>query len=161
MIKLKEIDSFNSKNNKVQRLILLSNFIKTKKIILLILENEYFALNKLLNLILKYYHIKKNLKISTSKDSNIKKVKKIIFSEWKIEKKDEEIFNLLLIYNKHKKSTMEILNKNKITILDENNKTTSISLEKLIEFSKIINKLKIKFNEYKGISIKRTGSSLI
>lgn len=148
MEKIKDISSFNSKNGKTQRLLILLNFIKTKKLALLILENESESLKLLLNSVIKYFYIKKKLKISSSKIENIRNAKKIIFKEWKLDKELNNVFEIFEIENKHKNSSMEILKDNKIIIIDDKNKIFELPIMKLVTFSNQINEIKKRFNEF-------------
>lgn len=138
----KDIQNFEIKLKKAEKLLFLSNFFKSKKIILSALE-ELCAANKLLSVsLLKFHHIKGNVIISKDPKENKEILNKKIGKLWEIEEELESLSELMKINTEHNKSPTEFLRKNKVIILDENQNIYSIDIKKLKENLYNIKKIK-------------------
>jgi len=142
-----EINSFNIKNKKVQRLLILSKFIKNKKLYLKILEEETELIKILFKIILKYFYMKKSIQISNNPKDNIKKIEDIISKKFGLKKEFEIISKFISLEKIHKNSAMEIMKKGKIIMIDEKGKSKNLKIADLIDFSKRINKIKNEVNK--------------
>jgi len=142
-----EINSFNIKNKKVQRLLILSKFIKNKKLYLKILEEETELIKTLFKIILKYFYMKKSIQISNNPKDNIKKIEDIISKKFRLRKEFETISKFISLEKIHKNSAMEIMKKGRIIMIDEKGKSKNLKIADLIDFSKRINKIKNEVNK--------------
>ena len=138
----KQIREFEIKLKKAEKLLFLSNFFKSKKIILSTLEEIAYA-NKLLSIsMLKFHHIKGNIIISKDPLENKKILNEKIGKLWEIEEELEELSKLMKINSEHTKSPTEFLRKNKVIILDENQNIYSIDTKLLKENLNHLKKIK-------------------
>lgn len=139
---LNEVEAFNKKFKKIDKLLVLLRFFKTKKIMLTILEEENKAARFLLVSILKYLHAKSEIEASKTPSENMKILKDKISKDWDFEKEFENLVECFELTKKHEKSTVEFLKKGKIYILDEENKLDEVSFVKLKNFILSIKKVK-------------------
>lgn len=142
-----EINSFNIKNKKIQHLLILSKFIKSKKLYLKILEKETELIKILFKIILKYYYMKGYIEISKNSEKNIKKLEEIISKDFKLKKDFKNILKFISIEKIHKSSAMEVMKKNKIMIIDKRGKSKSFKIIDLTNLLKQINKIKNEINK--------------
>lgn len=135
---LEELEKFNEKIKRIERLILLSRFFKSKKIMLTLLEEQASAAKLLMISILKFKHAKKEINITKNPQENIKILKEKVAKELEIENEIESLLKLLEINKKHKDSPIEFMKKGNIIILDEHQNIQKISLKELNTFLKEI-----------------------
>ena len=135
---LEELEKFNKKINRIEKLILLSRFFKSKKIMLTLLEEQASAAKLLMISILKFKHAKNEINITKNPQENIKILKEKIAKELEIENEIESLLRLLEIDKKHKDSPIEFMKKGNIIILDEHQNIQKISLKELNTFQKEI-----------------------
>lgn len=141
-----EINSFNRKNKRVQHLLVLSKFIKSKKLYLKILVEETKLVKILFKIILKYFYMKKYIEISNNPIENMKKIRNIISEKFRLKKEFEIISKFIALGKIHKDSAMEIMKKEKIIIINEKGESKNFKTTDLINFSKKINKIKKETN---------------
>ena len=135
---LEELEKFNEKIKRIERLILLSRFFKSKKIMLTLLEEQASAAKLLMISILKFKHAKNEINITKNPQENIKILKEKVAKELEIENEIESLLRLLEIDKKHKDSPIEFMKKGNIIILDEHQNIQKISLKELNTFLKEI-----------------------
>lgn len=135
---LNEIETFNEKIKRIQKLILIAKFFKNKKIMLTLLEEEAISSKLLMTSILKLKHAKNEIKLTKNPEENIKILKEKVSKDLKIEKETNSLLKLLEINKKHKNSPVEFMKKGNIIILDEHQNIQKISLKELNQFLKEI-----------------------
>ena len=99
---LEDIETFNKKIKRIEKLLFLSKFFKSKKLLLTSLEEQNHAGKILLTSILKHNHAKGIITISKTPEKNIQNLKNIIAKEWEIEEEMENILRLFELNKKHK-----------------------------------------------------------
>lgn len=139
---LEDIETFNKKIKRIEKLLFLSKFFKNKKLFLTSLEEQNHAGKILLTSILKHNHAKGIITISKIPENNIQALKNIIAKEWEIENEIENILKLFELHKKHKESPIEFMKKGKIIILDEEQNIEKISINELTLFLTSIKTIK-------------------
>lgn len=142
-----KIYHFETQIKKIEKLLFLSNFFKSKKIILYTLEEITKISNILFNLILQYNHAKGIIKVSKNTKKNKEILFEIIGKKWKIKKQLKKLSKLTELNKKHFDSSMEFLRKDKIIIIDKNQKINQINNEDLKQFLNLIKEIKEVFNQ--------------
>lgn len=135
---LNEIETFNEKIKRIQKLIFITKFFKNKKIMLTLLEEEANAAKLLMTSILKLKHAKNEITLTKIPEENIKILKEKIAKDLNIKKEINSLLNLLKINKKHKNSPVEFMRKGSIIILDEHQNIQKISPKDLNQFLKKI-----------------------
>jgi len=141
---INDINEFEEKIKRIEKLLFLSNFFISKKIILTALEESAAAGKLILVSILKYSHGVGDITLENESKINMEILKNIVAKNWEIEEEVKEILNLMELNKKHKKSPIEFMRKKKIVILDENQNIeiiNSIKLKKFLISIKIIRKI--------------------
>jgi hypothetical protein len=126
---LSDIETFNEKIKRIEKLIFLSKFFKNKKLILTTLEEQNHAGKLLLTSILKYSHIKGEVTLGNEPKKNMQILKKVIAKKWEIQKEISHIVKIFEIHTKHKSSPVEFLKKGAVIILDEHQNIEKINLD--------------------------------
>ena len=139
---MKEILEFNQKSKRIEKLIFIATFFKSKKLILKILEEQYLASKNLAISILKFSHIKGEIKLQNNPDENLKILKETIANNWEIKKEVDDIISLFNIHKKHKESPIEFMKKGIVIILDEEQNIEKITINKLKKISKSTQKIR-------------------
>lgn len=142
---INDIETFNTKIKRIEKLLFLSKFFKNKKLFLTSLEEQNHAGKILLTSILKYHHAKGLITISKIPEENLKNLKDIIAKEWGIQKEIENILKLFELHKKHKESPIEFMKKGKIIILDKHQNIEKISIHELTLFTTSIKIIKNSF----------------
>ena len=117
---INDIIKFEEKRKRIEKLLFLSSFFTSKKIILTTLEETAEAGKLLLVSILKHSHTMGDIVLTNESKDNMEILKTVIAKNWEIEKEVEEILELMELNKKHKKSPIEFMRKKKVVILDEN-----------------------------------------
>ena len=136
------IKEFEISLKRSEKLILLSNFFKNKKLVLTALEQISYANRNLLIAILKFSHAKGEIVVSKDPRENKKILHEIVGPEWDIEKLLEKSKELSLLTKKHMKSPIEFMKEGKVVILDENQDIYTITIQKLREYLLNLKRLK-------------------
>ena len=144
---LEDINEFNKKIKRIEKLIFLSRFFKNKKILLMSIEEQNHAGKILLTSILKYHHAKGTIIISKKPEENVQILKDIIAKKLEIENEIANLLKLFQLYKKHKESSIEFMKKGKIIILDEKQNIEKISTKELILFLSSIKIIKNSFQQ--------------
>ena len=137
-----DLMEFEIQLKRVEKLIFLSNFFKSKKIILTTLE-ELAGANKFLMIsILKLNHIKGKIKLSQDSKENKRILHEEIAKDWEIEEMLNLSERLMILAKKHKQSPIEFMRKGKVVILDENQNIETITISSLKDHLKNIKEIK-------------------
>ncbi len=108
--------------------------VKENKLLLKVLEQINFSVLQIINAILQYEYTYKRIQIYTNPQENFKTFKKIS-EKYKInEKQLQTIIEILTLSKNHKKSPFEFSKNNKIVIMSDNLKTSTLNLEKIKQF---------------------------
>jgi len=109
--------------------------IKDKRLLLKIISEIKIAIAKSINSILQYEYLYKRILLHKDPKLNFKTFKEKCAKKYNItEQEIKLILELFDIVEKHKKSSMEFLRKEKIVILSNNSEPRIITLEKTKEF---------------------------
>ncbi|MBL7059252.1 hypothetical protein ISS08_02265 [Candidatus Pacearchaeota archaeon] len=124
--------------------------LKDKKLLLKILLETKNAIIYSLNAILQYEYLFKRIKLNTDPKINFKTFQNKCAAKYEITDSEVNlIVEILDLSEKHKKSPMEYLKKDKIIILSKFSEQTIIPVEKIKEFvelsKKILKKIESKF----------------
>ncbi|MDA3836791.1 MAG: hypothetical protein PF542_04160 [Nanoarchaeota archaeon] len=138
----KDIEEFQIKIKRSEKLIFLAKFFRSKKMILTALEESASANKILMISILKFNHIKGNVKLSENAEKNKQILHEQIGNHWEMQHLLDNTEKLMILHKKHKSSPMEFMKRGKVIILDENNNIETITLEKLRDFLISIKEIK-------------------
>jgi len=142
-----DINEFEIKTKRIDKLILLGRFFGSKKLILTALEEQADAGKLILTSILKYHHVKGLLKLTNNPEKNIELLQKEVSKNWELELEVAHILELMELNKKHKKSPVEFMRKRKVVILDEEQNIDTITIERLKSFRNSISLIRLKFND--------------
>lgn len=142
-----DINEFEEKRKRVEKLLFLSNFFTSKKIILTSLEEMAEAGKLLLVSILKHSHTMGDIILTSNSKENMQILKTIVAKEWDIIDEVEEILELMELNKKHKKSPIEFMRNKKVVILDEDQNIEIINSVKLKKFLISIKTIRKSFQE--------------
>lgn len=142
-----DINEFEVKFKRIDKLLLLGNFFKQKRLILTALEEQASAGKLILTSILKFHHMKGEIKLTNQPEKNIEILKNEISKDLEIELEVLHLLELMELNKKHKKSPVEFMRKKKVVILDENQNIETITIERLKSFKKSISTVKLKFKD--------------
>ncbi len=125
--------------------------IKDKKLLLKIILETKAAIANCINSILQYEYLYKRINLYKDPMLNFRTFKDKCAQRYKMTGEEIKlILELFEIVEKHKKSTMEFIRREKVIILSENLEQKTISVDKIKEFillaKSILNKTKDKFN---------------
>jgi hypothetical protein len=138
----KNIEEFETDLKRAEKLLFLSNFFKSKKLILATLEEISSANKNLMIAILKFNHIKGNIKLSQNPKENKKILHEEIAINWDIEELLNKSQELSLLAKKHKESPIEFMKKGKVVILDDDQNIETITIFKLKQHLSNIKQIK-------------------
>ncbi len=109
--------------------------IKDKKLLLKTLSETKIAVTKCINSILQYEYLYKRITLFKESKTNFRIFKEKCAQKYKITDKEINlILELFELAEKHKKSPMEFVRKEKIVILSENSVPETLTFEKSKEF---------------------------
>jgi len=131
---INDINEFEEKRKRIEKLLFLSTFFVNKNIILTALEESADASKLLLVSILKHSHTMGDIVLTNNSKENMNILKTIVAKNWEIENEIEEILELMELSKKHKKSTIEFMRNKKVVILDEYQNIEIINSAKLKKF---------------------------
>jgi len=144
---IEDINEFEIRRKRVDRLILLGRFFGNKKLILTALEEQAYAGKLILTSILKYHHVKGFITLTNSPEKNLDILKSKISKDWEMELEVEHILELMNLNKKHKKSPIEFMRKKKVVILDEDQNIETITIERLKSYTQSITAIKLRFKD--------------
>ena len=142
----KEIEEFNIKMRRLEKLIFISRFFNNKRLILTCLEEETLAGKIIIKSILKYSHAKNEVTLTSDLGQNIEVLRTKIAKDWDIEAPVIDILDIIKINRKHKESPTEFMRKGKIIILDEEQNIEKIDHGRLKKTFDSIKIIKERFN---------------
>lgn len=124
--------------------------VKENKLLVKILEQIYDSIKFSINAILQYEYLYKRIKIYKDSKENFRTFKKIA-SRYDIDKEQlEKIIKIMKLGQRHKNSPFEFGKDNKLVIMSNNNKTDTLTIEKiknqLIEAKDLLRKVRNKTN---------------
>lgn len=137
-----DINTFNEKMKRLEKIIFISKFFKNKKLILTTLEEEAHAGKLLLKSILRYNHAKKYVKLTNVISQNLEILKYKIAKEWEIENEIKNVLQIITLEKMHQNSPMEFFRKGNVVIMDKENKIEQIDVETLKKTFQSIKKIK-------------------
>ena len=120
---------------KVERLIVLAQVSRNKNLMLIALEEIEKAIRNCISSILHYDHKLKRVKLYKDIKLNFREFEIKSSKNFSINKKEiDTIKDILITSKKHKESPMEIMKKEEIFILSDDQRITKVSMEKLTGF---------------------------
>ncbi len=130
------------------------NIVKEQRLLLKILEDLKISLINLINSALQYEYYYKRIRLWKEAKENFNTFKKIC--PWYNITKEEidKLIEIIILFEKHKKSPFEFVKNNKVVIMSEDLKTETLTLEKVKEYLKISKGILIKI-EHRILSTPR------
>jgi len=128
--------------------------IKDKRVLLKSFEKLYSSIINLISAILQYEYLWKRIKIYQDPKDNLKTFLDKLSPKYNVSKQDlNEIKEMILIFEEHKKSPIEFTKGEKIIIMSKDLKTRTLDLNKIKIQINLIKDLIKKFNEkaYQGV----------
>jgi len=109
--------------------------IKDKRLLIKTLEQVYDSIICIINSILQYDHIFKRVKLTNDARDNFEIFLNKCTKRYNItEEEISSILELITLVEKHKKSPVEFIRRDKIVIMEESLKTTTIDSESLKKY---------------------------
>ena len=108
--------------------------VKENRLLLKVLDELYLSVFNTINSILQYEYLYKRIQIYKDPRENFRTFKKLAEKYNLKEEQLNKIIEILNIGEKHKKSPFEFIKNNKIVIMSDNLKTTTLDIDKIKDF---------------------------